>query len=229
MAQQTSVEQQIAIGITTALLLLTTFVVYLRLYIRCILLKGGSAGWDDLTVFIAWVSSNLPLRLCAGNRLTLHAGHGPGGIDSHVFRYVLCKLFPGSRRRSCKSSSRHVSTNQGTPEIAAGLGRHIEELTPDEIYRFNLSLFIVVHCYNVGLNTVKISFLAQYYRIFPDKVIRRICAAFALFCFVWMIIQSILYSFSCVPIMYLRPAMSAVCVNTLVTCELELHHRGVTY
>lgn len=50
-----NVHQQAATGITSALLLVTTFVVFLRLYIRCILLKGGSAGWDDLTVFIAWV------------------------------------------------------------------------------------------------------------------------------------------------------------------------------
>lgn len=47
--------QQLAIGITSGLLFLTTFIVAIRLYIRCILLKAGSAGWDDLTVFIAWV------------------------------------------------------------------------------------------------------------------------------------------------------------------------------
>lgn len=105
-------------------------------------------------------------------------------------------------------------------EIAAGLGRHIDELTPAQLYRFNLSLFIVIHCYNVGLNTVKISFLAQYYRIFPDPTTRRICVCFAFFCFVWMIVQSILYSFSCVPIMYLQPAMEVVCINTLGICEL---------
>lgn len=48
--------QQVAIGIVSGLFFLTTCVVYLRLYIRCIFLKAGSAGWDDLTVFIAWVS-----------------------------------------------------------------------------------------------------------------------------------------------------------------------------
>lgn len=49
--------QQLAIGITSTLLFLTTLVVAIRLYIRCILLKAGSAGWDDLTVFIAWVGA----------------------------------------------------------------------------------------------------------------------------------------------------------------------------
>lgn len=55
-SHQPTIHQQVAIGITSGLLVLTTFVVYIRLYIRCILLKAGSAGWDDLTVFIAWVS-----------------------------------------------------------------------------------------------------------------------------------------------------------------------------
>lgn len=50
------VYQHVAIGVTSGLLALTTFVVYVRLYIRCVLLNVGSTGWDDLTVFIAWVS-----------------------------------------------------------------------------------------------------------------------------------------------------------------------------
>lgn len=56
--------QQLAIGITSGLLFLTTVVVAIRLYIRCILLKAGSAGWDDLTVSIAWVGiSSKPFPL----------------------------------------------------------------------------------------------------------------------------------------------------------------------
>lgn len=54
-----NVHQRIAAGITSMLMLLSTVVVYLRLYIRCIYLGGGSAGWDDATVFIAWVSYQL--------------------------------------------------------------------------------------------------------------------------------------------------------------------------
>lgn len=100
-----------------------------------------------------------------------------------------------------------------------GLGRHIYDLTPDEIYRFELSLFIVIHCYNAGLNTVKISFLIQFYRIFPDRSIRRICLWFSCFCFFAMCIQAMLYSFSCVPITGLVPRMAAVCIPTLPTCK----------
>lgn len=49
--------QRSAAGVTSMLMLLSTVVVCLRLYIRCIYLGGGSAGWDDATVFIAWVST----------------------------------------------------------------------------------------------------------------------------------------------------------------------------
>lgn len=51
--------QRVAAGITSMLMLLSTVVVGLRLYIRCVYLGGGSAGWDDVTVFISWVSQFL--------------------------------------------------------------------------------------------------------------------------------------------------------------------------
>lgn len=104
-------------------------------------------------------------------------------------------------------------------EVKSGLGRHVEELTADQMYNFGLSLFIVIQFYNVGLNTVKISFLSQYHRLFPDPLIRRICFCFGTFCFVWMFAQAVLYAFSCVPITALVPGMSVVCVPTLPTCE----------
>lgn len=91
--------QRVAIGVTTGLFALTTFVVYMRLYIRCILLKAGSAGWDDLTVFIAWVSRathkehltpNEDARKACSSLLTwvITTDHGPRGIHSYVFRYA---------------------------------------------------------------------------------------------------------------------------------------------
>lgn len=61
-------DQQVAIGITSGLLVLTTFVVYIRLYIRCIL-KTGFPGCDDLTIFVAWVS----LKLRTQRRCEIHA------------------------------------------------------------------------------------------------------------------------------------------------------------
>lgn len=106
-------------------------------------------------------------------------------------------------------------------EVISGLGRHIEELSPAQVYDFGLSLFIVIQFYNVGLNTVKMSFLCQYHRLFPDPRIRRVCFCFCfgLFCFFWMFVQAVLYAFSCVPITGLLPGMKVVCVPTLPTCK----------
>ncbi|KAG8164239.1 hypothetical protein KVR01_006157 [Diaporthe batatas] len=137
--------QQLAIAITSGLLFFTTVIVGIRLYIRCILLKAGSA------------------------------------------------------------------------EINSGLGRHITDLTKEEIHSFELSLFIVIQFYSVGLNVVKISFLIQFYRIFPDRRVRQICVYFAFFSFLWMIGQNILYALSCVPTTGLvnNPHLKDICVPTL--------------
>lgn len=93
------------------------------------------------------------------------------------------------------------------------------ELSHDELYHFELSLFLVIQFYNVGLNSVKISFLSQYYRIFPDKIVRKICIYYGCFCFLWMFGQAILYALSCVPLTGLVPSLASICVPTLPVCE----------
>ncbi|KAL1853904.1 hypothetical protein Daus18300_011646 [Diaporthe australafricana] len=160
--------QQLAIGITSGLLFLTTLIVAIRLYIRCVLLKAGSAGWDDLTVSISWLMA----------------------LGASIATYF---------------------------EINSGLGRHVSELTKEQIRDFELSLFIVIQFYSVGLNVVKISFLIQFYRIFPDQRIRQICVYFAFFSFLWMIGQNILYALSCVPTTGVvnNPHLKDICVPTL--------------
>lgn len=93
------------------------------------------------------------------------------------------------------------------------------DLSPQEVYKLELSWLIVIHFYNVGLNTVKISFLSQYYRIFPDRIIRRICFCYGVFCCLWMFGQAILYSLSCVPIVGLVPNLADICLPTLPVCK----------
>lgn len=106
-------------------------------------------------------------------------------------------------------------------EINSGLGRHVSELTKEQIRNFELSLFIVIQFYSVGLNIVKISFLIQFYRIFPDRRIRQICVYFAFFSFLWMIGQNILYALSCVPTTGVvnNPHLKDICVPTLPVCK----------
>lgn len=83
-------------------------------------------------------------------------------------------------------------------EIMSGLGRHVEELTPDEVNSFSVSLFVMVQFYNAGNSTVKLSFLAQFLRLFPGLGIRRASLCLAMFFLVWMFAQAVMYSFSCV-------------------------------
>lgn len=56
MPNEYNIHQQVIIGITSGLLALTTLVVYARIYARCVIVQSNSAGWDDVTVVIAWVS-----------------------------------------------------------------------------------------------------------------------------------------------------------------------------
>ncbi|KAJ4412524.1 hypothetical protein N0V82_008749 [Gnomoniopsis sp. IMI 355080] len=99
-------------------------------------------------------------------------------------------------------------------EISSGLGRHMQTLSPDQLHRFNASRFAAILLYVVGLTFVKLSFLAQYYRTFADRTIRRICMCFAFYCSLWGVVQAILYSFSCIPIQYLFPAISESCIRS---------------
>ncbi|KAI7779328.1 hypothetical protein LA080_000999 [Diaporthe eres] len=181
--------QQLAIGITSGLLFLTTVVVAIRLYIRYILLKAGSAGWDDLTVSIAWV------------------GDGTWSFCCYIFWYAY----------DLTSADEARLTPAINVEINSGLGRHISELIKEQIHNFELSLFIVIQFYSVGLNIVKISFLIQFYRIFPDRRIRQICVYFAFFSFLWMIGHNILYALSCVPTTGVvnNPHLEDICVPIL--------------
>lgn len=79
----------------------------------------------------------------------------------------------------------------------------------------------MIQFYSVGLNIVKISFLIQFYRIFPDRRIRQICVYFAFFSFLWMIGQNILYALSCVPTTGVvnNPHLKDICVPTLPVCK----------
>lgn len=107
-------------------------------------------------------------------------------------------------------------------EITSGLGRHMETLTADQLHRFNACRFAATILYVVGLTSTKLSFLAQYYRTFADRNIRRICMCFGFYCCLWLIVQCILYSFSCIPIQYLFPNMTEMCILSPGICKFLL-------
>lgn len=104
----------------------------------------------------------------------------------------------------------------------------MNELSRQQLRKFELSLFIVLQFYNIGLNTVKISYLCQYHRIFPHRAIRTTCFYYGIFCFVWMVGQAILYALSCVPIAGIVPSLANVCLPTLPVCEYTSRGSGRT-
>lgn len=104
--------------------------------------------------------------------------------------------------------------------MLSGLGRRIEELQPEQVYSLDLSSLTATQFYNVGISAVEISFLVQFYRLFPDRTTRRACVCLGVFCFLWMFAQAVLYALSCLPVAGLVSAMAAVCVPTLSACEL---------
>lgn len=102
-----NVDQRVAIGVTSGLFVLTTFVVYVRLYIRCILKEVGSAGYDDLTVFIAWVSKRL---------IIIHLG-----TPTSRRRNGICSPFSNSSWQSARLQP-HISVR--LPRLG-DLGHHL--------------------------------------------------------------------------------------------------------
>lgn len=116
-----------------------------------------------------------------------------------------------------------------SPEVMFGLGRHTEELTTDQVYSFSVSLFVMVQFYNVGNSTVKLSFLAQYLRLFRDPGMRRVCILLGMFTLIWMFAQAVLYSFSCVLItgVIQDKTVATVCIPSVPLCEYPIYMKDV--
>lgn len=98
----------------------------------------------------------------------------------------------------------------------------METLSADQLHAFNACRFAATILYVVGLTSTKLSFLAQYYRTFADRTIRRICMCFGFYCSLWLVVQCILYSFSCIPIQYLFPNMTDMCILSPGICKSPL-------
>lgn len=69
--------------------------------------------------------------------------------------------------------------------------------------------------YNLGLNIVKISFLFQYRRIFPNDTLHNICRWGLILIPIWTVIQLILLSLTCSPLELIVPSTHAWCLDTL--------------
>ncbi|KAF2807090.1 uncharacterized protein BDZ99DRAFT_73700 [Mytilinidion resinicola] len=84
-------------------------------------------------------------------------------------------------------------------EIKFGGGKHIWQLSPDDIRSQLLAVFISQPPYILCLAFVKFSILCQYRRVFSSFV-RRICLAMQVFVGVFTIVFCFLFAFQCTPV-----------------------------
>ncbi|KAM0328650.1 hypothetical protein ACHAQA_005062 [Verticillium albo-atrum] len=100
-------------------------------------------------------------------------------------------------------------------EVKNGLGRHSENVTPEEGAEHLKFLFVAILCYNLGMNVVKLGFLFQYRRIFEQPLIQRVCKWSIVFVCIWACIQATLLGLACLPISFIVPSMATICLSTL--------------
>ncbi|KAH6855567.1 hypothetical protein B0I37DRAFT_58362 [Chaetomium sp. MPI-CAGE-AT-0009] len=100
-------------------------------------------------------------------------------------------------------------------EVKYGMGRHAENVTPEEGVQQLKFLLVAILSYNMGMNVVKLGFLFQYRRIFQGDVIQRICFWFIIYVCLWACVQATLLGLSCLPISIIVPSMAKSCLDTL--------------
>ncbi|KAL8329780.1 hypothetical protein RB597_005184 [Gaeumannomyces tritici] len=100
-------------------------------------------------------------------------------------------------------------------EVKYGMGRHAENITPDETLEQLKFLLLGILSYNAGMNVTKLGFLFQYRRIFHSTALRTVCFWFILYVCVWSAIQSTFLLLSCLPFAVIVPTMADKCLATL--------------
>ncbi|GAB1315559.1 Rhodopsin domain-containing protein [Madurella fahalii] len=100
-------------------------------------------------------------------------------------------------------------------EVKYGMGRHSENVRPEESLEQLKFLLVAILTYNMGMNVVKLGFLFQYRRIFQDAVIQRICYWFIIYVCIWACVQAVLLGLACLPISIIVPTMAGSCLDTL--------------
>ncbi|KAF8846925.1 hypothetical protein BDZ45DRAFT_682215 [Acephala macrosclerotiorum] len=85
-------------------------------------------------------------------------------------------------------------------QVKYGLGKHFENLTPDEFEKVLKCLWVAIICYNISLSATKISIILQYMRVFVGRRIQLVCWI-VLGIVIAYFIQAILTAiWTCVPI-----------------------------
>ncbi|ORY61508.1 uncharacterized protein BCR38DRAFT_487261 [Pseudomassariella vexata] len=98
-----------------------------------------------------------------------------------------------------------------------GLGHHIGTLPqPDGFKAYMLNFWIVIVFYNTSIMFVKLTFLAQYYRVLAIQKMRRVCFVAMVVIGSWSFSQLMIAIFICVPVAgFWDQSLGAKCIPTL--------------
>ncbi|KAF4969553.1 hypothetical protein FSARC_3236 [Fusarium sarcochroum] len=108
-----------------------------------------------------------------------------------------------------------VDTVSTVMEAKYGMGRHKEDVSPEDSIEQLKYLYVAILHYNVGMNIVKISFLFQYRRIFQSSRVQKVCFWATIGVILWACVQVTLLGISCLPISFLVPSTAGWCLDTL--------------
>ncbi|KAJ4246868.1 hypothetical protein NW762_013420 [Fusarium torreyae] len=108
-----------------------------------------------------------------------------------------------------------IDTVSTVMEAKYGMGRHKENVSPEESTEQLKYLYVAILHYNLGMNIVKISFLFQYRRIFQSSRLQKFCFWVIIGVILWACVQATLLGISCLPISVLVPSTADWCLNTL--------------
>ncbi|WYZ38155.1 hypothetical protein EsH8_III_000069 [Colletotrichum jinshuiense] len=100
-------------------------------------------------------------------------------------------------------------------EVKYGMGRHVENVSGEEMTEQLKYLLVSVLNYNMGMNIAKVSFLLQYRRIFVSKAVQRVCLWAMVYVVIWACVQATLLGVSCLPISFIVPSTAGFCLDTL--------------
>ncbi|KAL8314957.1 hypothetical protein RB601_002667 [Gaeumannomyces tritici] len=101
-------------------------------------------------------------------------------------------------------------------EVKYGMGRHVENVTPEETIMQLKALMVAICSYTQGMNLIKLGFLFQYRRIFSHvRYVQTVCFWFIVFVFIWAVVQLNFLFFMCFPYSVINPSMVGRCLDTL--------------
>ncbi|KAI0482946.1 hypothetical protein GGR56DRAFT_686095 [Xylariaceae sp. FL0804] len=97
-----------------------------------------------------------------------------------------------------------------------GLGKHIWDVGPIELMNYLQNFYISIALYNTGLMVVKLTFLAQYYRVLAIQKMRTILLVAMAIIGSWSLSQVLVGIFICTPIAgFWNPSLHATCIPNL--------------